>query len=144
MHTEDLKLVTSFEQLTLPVNQWDQRAHVSVAFIYLREYGFDEALQRIRRGVRAFNQQNGIVDAPTSGYNETTTVAFLRIIRATDRAYNDVYPTTNSREFCDTHPQILCKHVLRFFYSPERRMHPDAKTKFVEPDLAPLPGNHSS
>ena len=29
--------------------------------------------------------------------------------------------------------------LLRFFYSPERRSHPDAKTVFIEPDLAPLP-----
>ena len=93
----------------------------------------------MRRGVKAFNQHHGIEDSPTSGYNETTTVAFLRLIAALDRAYNEVFPTVGSKEFCDAHPQLMSKHVLRFFYSPARRMHPDAKSTFVEPDLAALP-----
>jgi hypothetical protein len=37
------------------------------------------------------------------------------------------------------HPQLMTKHALRLFYSPQRRMHPDAKGRFIEPDLTPLP-----
>jgi hypothetical protein len=33
----------------------------------------------------------------------------------------------------------MTRHALRLFYSLQRRMHPLAKTQFVEPDLAPLP-----
>jgi hypothetical protein len=33
----------------------------------------------------------------------------------------------------------MTRHVLRLFYSPQRRMDPRAKTEFVEPDLVPLP-----
>lgn len=136
---EDRELITSFERLTLPLDRWNQRTHVSIAYIYLREHGFDAALDLMRSGVKAFNRHHDIVDSPTSGYNETTTVAFFRIINALDSAYDSVFPTRSSKEFCDTHPQLMSKHVLRFFYSPGRRMHPDAKTNFVEPDLASLP-----
>ncbi len=54
-------------------------------------------------------------------------------------AYGQTFPTPDAESFCDTHPQLQTRHVLRLFYSPERRMHPLAKTQFVEPDLAPLP-----
>ena len=33
----------------------------------------------------------------------------------------------------------MTRHALRLFYSPQQRMHPRAKTEFVEPDLTPLP-----
>ncbi len=139
MTSEDRELVDSFEKLTLPLASWNQRTHVSIAYVYLREHGFDGALDRMRSGVKAFNEHNDIADSPTSGYNETTTVAFLRIIHSLDRAYDTTFPTQGSKEFCDAHPQLMSKHVLRFFYSPARRMDPDAKVKFVGPDLTQLP-----
>ena len=74
-----------------------------------------------------------------SGYNETTTVAFLHLVEAVRQAYGELYPANTAAEFCDLHPERMNKHVLRFFYSPARRGHPDAKTRFIEPDLAPLP-----
>jgi hypothetical protein len=54
-------------------------------------------------------------------------------------AYAKTHPVQTGDEFCDMHPQLMTKHALRFFYTPERRMHSLAKTQFVEPDLTPLP-----
>jgi hypothetical protein len=136
---EDRVLVQRFEDRTLPLEQWTHRAHVKVAFTYLREHSFDEALQRMRAGVQAFNTLHGVPNTPTSGYNETTTVAFLRLIAATMQAYGEAFPTPDGEAFCNTHPHLLHKQVLRLFYSPARRMLPEAKTRFIEPDLAPLP-----
>ena len=137
---DDRELLAQFESLTLPFAQWTHRAHVKVAYLYLREQGnFEAALAKLRRGIQAYNAANNVPDTPTSGYNETTTHAFLRLIDATMRAYGDVIPTPTADVFCDAHPQLQHRHALRLFYSPERRMHPEAKTRFVEPDLAPLP-----
>ena len=69
----------------------------------------------------------------------TTTCAFMHLVAATMRAYGDTFPTATPDAFCDTHPQLMTRHVLRLFYSPQRRMDPRAKTEFVEPDLTPLP-----
>lgn len=63
----------------------------------------------------------------------------MRIIHAVMSEYESVFPTRTADEFCDAHPQLLSKHILRLYYSPDQRMHPDAKTTFVEPDLARLP-----
>jgi len=139
MTREDEKLVRSFENLSLDLKKWTQRTHVAIAFIYLRQFGFSETLNRLRSRIKAFNAHNQIEESATSGYNETTTVAMLRLVDAVMTAYDEVFPVQSSREFCDTHPQLMSKHVLRFFYTPERRTDPKAKYQFIEPDLAPLP-----
>jgi hypothetical protein len=136
----DDQLIQAFESLLLPFDQWTHRAHVRVAFRYLQRHAFDEALNRMRAGVKAYNAHHRLPESPTSGYNETTTHAFLHLIAATMRSYGRSHPSPDGKSFCDTHPQLMTRHALRLFYSPERRMHPLAKTEFVEPDLAALPG----
>ena len=135
----DAEFQRRFEDGSLPFEQWNHRAHVRIAFCYLRQYPFREALDRVRSGIKAYNALNNVPEGPTSGYNETTTVAFLRLVDATMRAYGEVMPTAESEAFCATHPHLLNKEVLRLFYSPGRRMHPDAKGHFVAPDLTALP-----
>jgi len=112
---------------------------VKVAFLYIRQHGIDGAISRLRTGIRAYNAKNNVPDSPTSGYNETTTCAFARIIAAVRSAYDQTFPTPTADEFCDAHPQLMSRHILRLFYSPQQRMHPEAKHRFIEPDLAPLP-----
>jgi hypothetical protein len=135
----DLELIRAFEAQAMPLEQMTHRAHVRIAFLYLHEHDPEEATNRMRRGIHAFNAVHAVPDGPTQGYNETTTVAFMKLVAATMAAYSVSHPTNDSDTFCDTHPQLMSKHVLRLFYSPERRMHPDAKRRFIEPDLAPLP-----
>ncbi len=136
---DDAKLLRQFEDLSLPFSQWTHRAHVKVAFLCLRAHAFDEAISLLRKGIKAYNAANQVPEGPTSGYNETPTHAFLHLIAATMAAYGEAMPTLTADVFCDTHPQLMTRNALRFFYSPERRMHPHAKTTFIEPDLAPLP-----
>ncbi len=135
----DADLLAQFEALSLPFDRWTHRAHVRVAYLYLSRHPFEEAAARLSKNIRAYNAHNIVPEGPTSGYNETTTRAFAHLIAATMHAYGTAFPTADSEAFCDTHPQLMTRHVLRFFYSPERRMDPRAKSSFVEPDLAPLP-----
>ena len=135
----DQELLENFQDLSLPFKEWTHRAHVRIAYLYLKEHGLDEGIDRIRRGIQAYNAANDVPEGPLSGYNETTTVAFSTIVHAVLNAYAESHAVGSSEEFCDMHPQLLSKHILRFFYTPERRIVPEAKKKFVEPDLAPLP-----
>ena len=136
---DDAELLRQFQDVTLPFTLWTHRAHVKIAYLHLQKYPFDEALSRICIGIKRYNAANNVPESQTSGYNQTTTVAFLHLVAAVMRAYELAFPVRTADEFCDTHPQLMSKHILRFFYSPIRRMHSDAKTKFIEPDLAPLP-----
>ena len=139
MGEDDAAFLRRFEAGEIPQSDWDQRAHVKVAFLYLRRDGWDAALERMRDHAKTINRVHGVPEEPLRGYNETTTVAFLKIVDAVRLAYEALYPAETADEFCDLHPELMNKHILRLFYSPQRRGHPDAKKKFVEPDLAPLP-----
>lgn len=137
---DDQELFECFESCTIPYELWRQHiTHVKVAYLMLSRYPFDEALARIRVGIKAVNDANNVPDGPLEGYNETTTHALLHLIHVTIQAYGGSHPCADADAFVRTHPQLGTKHVLRLFYSPEHRLHPDAKKRFVEPDLAPLP-----
>jgi hypothetical protein len=135
----DEEFLAAFETRTLPFAEWTHRAHVRLAFLYVRAAGFEGAVDSVRAGIKAYNAANDVPEGPTSGYNETTTVAFVHLVAATMRAYGETFPTPDADAFCDAHPQLMTRHALRLFYSPQRRMDPRAKGEFVEPDLAPLP-----
>jgi len=132
----DEDLLVQFENQTLPKEEWTHRAHVRVGYFYLVKHPFDVALVLMREGVKKLNAAHGVEEGPLSGYNETTTHAFLHLIAATMAAYG---PMPDADSFCDRHTQLMNRNVLRLFYSPDRRTDPRAKTDFVEPDLAPLP-----
>ncbi len=135
----DDELRQQFENLSLPYDQWTHRAHVRIAFIYLNAHPFDEALRRVREGVKAYNAKNRVEEGPLSGYNETTTHAFLVLVAATIAAYGKLIVTPDSEAFCEQHTQLMSRNILRLFYSPGHRGQPAAKSRFVKPDLAPLP-----
>lgn len=135
----DDEILRGLESCTIPFDQWTHRAHVRVAFLYARDFPIAEALAKMRTGIKALNSIHNVPETETRGYNETTTCAMMHLVAATIVAYGAHLPTPTSDSFCDSHPQLMNKHVLRLFYSPERRMHPDAKSRFIEPDLAPLP-----
>ena len=136
---DDDALLAAFEAAAVPRSQWTHRAHVKVAYLLVTRYRFDDGLRRMREGIKALNAVLGVLDTPTGGYNETTTVAFFTIVAATVAAYGDVMPTADAEAFCQTHQHLLSSTLLRLYYSPTQRARPDAKTQFVEPDLAPLP-----
>src|SRR4051812_47463650 len=123
---DDADFLRRFEDRSLPFDQWTHRSHVKVAYLYLRHLPFPAALERVRRGIKAYNAANHVPEGPTTGYNETTTCAFMPLVAATMRAYGETFPTANADAFCDPPPQLMTRHVLRLFYSPARRMDPRA------------------
>jgi len=132
----DDELLRQFEECAFPFDQWNHRAHVKVAYSYLARYPFNDALQRMRAGIKRYNAANNV---PPEGYHETTTQAFMRLIAVTMSAFGEKLPVADSDGFCDAHPQLMTRRALRFFYSPERLLDPRGRTEPLEPDLAPLP-----
>ncbi len=132
----DDEFIQQFEACSFPFDQWHHRAHVKLAYLYLIRHGFDAALLKLREGIRAYNAANNLSDEPTSGYHETITQFWLRIVEMTVQQYGQL-PTAD--EFFDFHPQLSQKKNHRLFYSPGLFMSPQAKREFVEPDLTNLP-----
>ncbi len=125
-----------FEACSFPFDQWHHRAHVKLAYLYLTRCGFDAAGKKLRDGIRAYNAAHSIPDQPTSGYHETITQFWLRIVQTTVQQYG---PLPSADEFFDFHPQLSQKKNHRLFYSPGLFMSAEAKREFVAPDLTELP-----
>jgi hypothetical protein len=139
--SDDDIFIQQFESCTFPFDQWHHRAHVKLAYLYVARFGLDIAAEKLRDGIRAYNTANNVQDMPTSGYHETMTQAWLRIIHTTMHEYGQ---RATADEFFDFHPQLSQKKILRLFYSPDLFMSLRAKHEFVEPDLTSLPRNRDA
>ncbi len=137
----DIGHLLAFEECRIPHHQWDHRAHVRIAYLYLCKYGWPDALARLRSGIRALNDVHGVQDRLDRGYHETITHAFLLLVRG---ACAQSAPLRSSEEFCERYPELLDKGILLRFYSKERLFSRAAKQTYVAPDLAPLPVHESS
>ncbi|MFO0936187.1 MAG: hypothetical protein U0798_06700 [Gemmataceae bacterium] len=131
MSDEELRI--AFEACTLPKADWTHEAHVRMAWIYLSTRSYEEALESIRAGIQKYNLSLG----NTSGYHDTITVAFARLIKSSIlQSPGDNFPGFHAR--C---PGLFRKSPspLAPYYSKERLASADAVSSFVEPDLSPLP-----
>lgn len=132
----DAELIEAFEAAAIPPDQWKHETHVRVAWILVDRHGVQDAIERMREGIKRLNAANGVVDSLHSGYHETLTVAWLRVIDAIRISRG---AEASSKAFFDEHTQLHSKMMLRLFYSRDRIMSAEAKASFVEPDLTGLP-----
>ncbi len=116
----DAEFLQNFEDTSLTYKEWTHRAHIKVAYLYLKGHPFPEACERIRKGIQTFNRSKCVPEGPTMGYSETTTMAFVHLVASVLAAYESVMPSTSADQFCDLHPQLMTTSVLRLFYSPNR------------------------
>jgi hypothetical protein len=133
---DDSTLIRKFASCDLPYEAWCHRLHVRLAFLFLQTHPFEEALRRFRAGLRAYNVAHHVPDGLTTGYHETLTVAWLRLIASRMPGMSGAF---DSDAFCEANPDLLDKSTLRRFYSRERIVSWKAKYYFVRPDLDELP-----
>lgn len=84
-------LVRTFEECTLPHEQWTHHAHLTVALWYLRRLPVEQATDSLRSGIKTLNKSHGVADTPTGGYHETITLFYIHQVCAyLDRSGQDV------------------------------------------------------
>lgn len=132
----DEAFLKAFEDCSLPFEQWKHRAHIKVAYLYLRQLPFDEALARARSNIKRYNAATNTPETLERGYHETITVAWMRLVQFTLSEYG---PAASAEGFLEAQEHLANRKALRFFYSRERIISWKAKAEFVEPDLAPFP-----
>jgi len=132
-------LVAAFLARTLPKPSWTHEAHLRVGLWHVRRFGEEGALSQLRAAIRAYNEAVGTANTDSSGYHETLTVFYVRVIAdylehtATDGASDavleaDLIATRGARE------------LPLEFYSRGRLFSVEARREWVKPDLKPLPG----
>ena len=134
--TSDQDFLQAFENCTLPFERWKHRAHLKVAYRYLRELPYEQALAKARMNIKRYNAATSTPETLERGYHETITVAWMKLIEFTLREYG---PAATADEFLDAQEQLLNRKALRFFYTRDHLISWRAKAEWVEPDLVPLP-----
>jgi hypothetical protein len=129
-------LVRNFESGLLPRQSWTHAAHLTVGLWYLLRHPWPEAVRRVRAGIKRYNEASGIPTTRESGYHETITLFWLRMVRR--------YLETAQREcsllaLANGLVERYAKSGLPFeYYTRERLMSWEARAGWVEPDLKPL------
>ncbi len=74
------RFLQAFEDGTLDKYEWTHGAHVAAAAWYLHGSSYDAVLPLMRHRIQSFNLSVGGQNTPTSGYHETLTRFWLRIV----------------------------------------------------------------
>ncbi len=130
-------LAARFTAATLPRAEWTHLAHLMVGAWHVHHYGPDEALTRLRTGIRRLNDAHGTLNSPSSGYHETITRAYVRLLADFLAGCPAALPLAERVARLVAGP-LADKNVLLGFYSRERLMSPAARAEWAEPDVAPL------
>src|SRR5262245_41513643 len=72
----DDDFLQAFEQCTLPNHDFPHRAHLRVAWLYLRENGWEKGTTKIRAGIQKFAQTHGALPK----YHETITLFWAHMV----------------------------------------------------------------
>jgi hypothetical protein len=72
--------LAAFEGGRLPKTEWTHAAHLLTGACYVHSFGQDAALKKMRECVRRHNESVGTKNSETSGYHETITVMWLRLL----------------------------------------------------------------
>jgi hypothetical protein len=134
--TSDQDFLRAFEDCTLPFEMWKHRAHLKVAYLYLREMPYEDALAKARKNIKRYNAATNTPETLERGYHETITVAWMKLVEFTVHEYG---PAATAEEFLDAQEHLLNRKALRFFYTRDHLISWRAKAEWVEPDLVPLP-----
>jgi hypothetical protein len=129
-------LVCSFEEHRLAHANWNHAAHLTVATVYTRRYGVG-ALDRIRTAIQSYNESIDVVMTDTSGYHETMTVFFMRMVAHVLKNLPEETPIPEQVEAVID--ALADRKMMLEYYTRDLVMSPEARHRWVEPDLQRLP-----
>jgi|SRR5436190_539150 len=131
-------LAERFAAAAISAAEWTHQTHLVMGAWHVARFGPDEALLRLRAGIRALNAAHGTVDSDTRGYHETITCAYVRLLGAflTSRPAREAIDATVAALLASP---LAAREALTRHYSRERLFSVAARRGWVEPDLAPLP-----
>jgi len=130
-----MNMLASFESATLAPTQWDHKAHLTIAFLYLSRLPFKHAHSLISKGIQRLNLSHGKEKA----FHATVTYAYSVLVKFL-LGRQPLWMT--ARDFIEAHPELVSGHYidpLLAYYSLELINSDRARSSIVDPDLDQLP-----
>ena len=133
LSSDDRQFGEDFAACRVHPDQFDHRAHIRLAYTYLAEHDPDTALAMMRTALLAFIEHNKI---PVAKYHETLTRAWILAVRH----FMAISPAADSAaSFIAGNPTLLDSKIMLTHYSAEVLFSPEARARFVEPNLEGIP-----
>jgi hypothetical protein len=118
----------------LAASDFDHKAHIRLAYIYLAENTVEGAVQLMRDTLIGLLKHVGI--DPAQKYHETITEAW---ILAVHHFMNLTVKSESADDFIEQNPVMLDSKIMLTHYSAEVLFSNEARRTFVEPNLDPIP-----
>ena len=130
---DDERFRDDFANGAVTLAQFDHRAHVRLAYVLLVTEDVDAATVLMRSALLAFMRHH---DVDPAKYHETITRAWILAVRHfMDRTGH----CASADEFIAANPILLDSQVMLTHYSADLLFSPEARARFVEPDLQQIP-----
>lgn len=135
---DDVTFLQQFEACAFPFDRWHHDAHIKIAYLYLRRHPLEEAINKMRNGIKAYNAANKVEEGPDRGYHETMTQAWVRLVHLalceygpaeTADSFSSSTPNSPRRKCCVyfTRGSASCRREQRLgFWNPTLRRSPKA------------------
>src|ERR1700722_9765227 len=125
--------LAAFEGGTLPKERWTHGAHLLTGACYVHGLGRDAALEKMRVCVRRHNESVGGKNTDTSGYHETITVMWIRLLDGLRREVGAM----ERAEFAQLAVERFAgeKDVFKRYYDFDVVGSVEARREWVEPNL---------
>ena len=133
MSNDDRVFKTQFETCVLSPSEFNHRAHLRLAYVYLVENEDDMAFQLMRDSLLRFLNHNGV---DISKFHETMTRAWILAVK---HFMENDSGADSADTFIDNNPIMLDKNIMMTHYSAELLFSDKAREQFVTPDLDPIP-----
>jgi hypothetical protein len=129
--------IAAFEEGLLPKARWTHAAHILTGACYVHEFGEQAAIDRMRARVSAYNVAVGGQNTPTSGYHETVTVLWIKILAAFRREH----PALARAPFANLAVEhfAIQRDILSRYYDFDIVASQEARRAWQPPTLSPLP-----
>ena len=128
----DREFEQQFAATSLPPEYFTHEAHLRLAWIHIRRYGLQKAVENICRQIASFDQKHG----DGTKYNVTVTIAAVRAVHHFMRRSEADTFVVFLEEFPRLRSQL--KALLARHYSWDIFSDPAAQKVYQEPDLLPF------
>ena len=131
---DDRRFRDDFEAGRVRKEDFNHRAHVRLAYVYLADHDAETAVDRMRAALLAFLKHHAIDPAK---YHETMTRAWILAVRHFMEI--STRGSADADAFITANPVLLDAKIMMTHYSAGLLFSADARSRFVEPDLDGIP-----
>jgi hypothetical protein len=126
-------LVDKFKTRNLSKTEWTHESHLTVAIWHVVNYDFYDAVCRLKSGIINLNSSHQTENTSNSGYHETLTIFWMRIISLFVTSNQSLSIEQLVNKFLDS--ELAKKELPYKFYKKDELLSAEPRSIYIEPTL---------